>query len=302
MAYIRKKAIKGKIYYSLVENTKKGIRTLESYGTSPPVKYRPQLIKGFAEEELKKIPDESVDLIIIDPPYGIDFDTRYRNEKEETIGTISLDNEKIFKTFPDVVRQCYRILKNNRALYCFSRWDVTERFRSILNKYFVIKNRLNWVKNNWSAGDLSGSYASQCEDIIFAVKGKHVLKEGRHTDFLHEKKKGEIKLFGRVGGKSLLHSHQKPIELLDFLIKKSSNRGDSILDCYAGSGSTIISAVNLGRKSIGIELNDKYLKIIEDRLEKECYSKVKGIDWKDTSMLKKEITSKIKISTTKHLN
>jgi len=264
MAQITKRKIKGKYYYSLIQRVKGKMKTLESYGTSPPVKYKPQLIKGFAEEELKKIPDESVDLIIIDPPYGINYDTNFRNEESDTIGAISLDNEKIFEIFPDVIRECYRILKNNSALYCFARWDVTERFRAILSKYFVIKNRLNWVKNNWSMGDLNGSYAMQCEDILFAVKGRHILNDGRSTDVLK---------FDRVAGQSLLHSHQKPIDLLNFLIKKSSKRGDCVLDCYAGSGSTIISSVNLGRKSIGIELNDKYLNIIKDRLEKRVLYK-----------------------------
>lgn len=275
MAYIQKLRKKNKTYYSLVEKKKMKngwrVKTLESYGTSPPVKYKPTIIKGFAEEELKKIPDESVDLIIIDPPYGIEYNTNFRNEESDTIGEISLDNEKIFETFPEVVSQCFRIMKNNSAIYVFSRWDVTGRFIGLLSKYFRIKNRLNWVKNNWSMGDLEGAYAGQCEDIIFAVKGRHILNNGRSTDF---------QKFDRVAGQSLLHSHQKPIELMNFLIDKSSKRGDTILDCYAGSGSTIISGVNKGRKTITIELNDKYLNIIENRLEKECYTKMKGIDWK----------------------
>jgi len=275
MTSIRKQKLKGKYYYSLIKRVKKKGKwnyiTLESYGTSPPVKYKPQLIKGFAEVELKNIPDESVDLIIIDPPYSIEYNTNFRNEESNTLGEISLDNDKIFETFPDVVRECYRILKKNSAFYCFSRWDVSEKFIKIIEKYFKIKNNLIWVKNNWSMGDLTGSYAGQYENIIFAIKGKHILNNGRHSDILK---------FDRVAGKSLLHSHQKPLKLLDFLIKKSSKAGDVVLDYYAGSGSTIISAVNLGRKSVCVELNDKYLNIIKDRLEKECYSNIKGINWK----------------------
>ena len=114
MAHIRKQIKKGKTYYYLVEKVKGKVKTLESYGTSPPVKYKPQLIKGFAEHELKQIPDESVDLIIIDPPYGIGFDTGFR--EGDNIGKISLDNKKIFETFPDVIRECYRILKDNSAI------------------------------------------------------------------------------------------------------------------------------------------------------------------------------------------
>lgn len=275
MTSIRKIKLKGKTYYSLIKRVKtnKGwrIKTLESYGTHKPVAYQPNIIKGFAEEELKKIPDESVNLIIIDPPYGIEFNTNFRNEESETIGEISLDNEKIFETFPEVVRECFRILKNNSALYCFSRWDVTSQFKAILSKYFRIKNRLNWVKNNWSMGDLNGSYAMQCEDILFAVKGRHILNKGRNTDYLP---------YSRVSNQSLFHSHQKPIDLLNFIIDKSSKMGDTVLDCYMGSGSTIIAAVNKGRKSIGIELNDKYIEVTNKRLEKECYTKVNGIEWR----------------------
>ncbi len=264
MSSVRKHKIDGKIYYSLIKRIKVKdkwrYKTLESYGTQKPVAYQPKIIKGFAEEELKKIPDESVDLIIIDPPYGIEFDTNFRTEESETIGEISLDNEKIFETFPEVVRECYRILKNNSALYCFSKWSATHKFIEPLQKYFRIKNRLNWVKNNWSMGDLTGSYAMQCEDIIFAVKGRHILNDGRDTDYLN---------FPRVSNHALLHSHQKPTELLDFLIKKSSKKGDTVLDCYMGSGSTIISAANLGRKSIGIELNDKYIEVLNKRLSEE---------------------------------
>jgi len=272
MAHIRTKKSRGKIYYYLVEKKKGKVKTLESYGTSPPVKYKPLLIKGFAEAELKNIPDESVDLIIIDPPYAIEYNTNHRKETPDTLGEISLDNEKIFETFPDVVRECYRILKNNSAIYVFTRWDVAGKFIDILNKYFNVKNSLSWIKNNWSMGDLTGSYASQKEEIIFAVKGRHILKGRRDTDVLK---------FSRVSGKKLLHSHQKPTDLLDFLIEKSSKRGDTVLDCYAGSGSTIISATNLGRKAICIELNEKHISIIKKRLEEECYLKTKGINWKD---------------------
>ena len=260
MVYIRKKTKDGKEYYSLVENTKTGIRTIKSYGRTKPVAHQPKIIKGFAEEELKKLPDNSVDLIIIDPPYGIEFNTNYRKEESETIGEINLDNDKIFETFPEVVRECFRILKNKSALYCFSRWDTTDQFKTILGKYFHIKNRLNWVKNNWSMGDLSGSYAMQCEDILFCVKGRHILRKGRPSDFLK---------FDRVGNQKLLHSHQKPLKLLDFLIQNSSNRGDVVLDCYMGSGSTLISAANNLRKPIGIELSQKYIDVFNERVKNE---------------------------------
>jgi len=262
MTSIRKQKVNGKTYYSLIERIKvKGkwlYKTIESYGTTAPSNSNIQIIKGFAEAELKNIPDRSVNLIIIDPPYGIEYDTNFRNGESETLGEISLDNEKIFETFPDVIRECFRVLKDNSALYCFCRWDVAERFRAILSDYFTIKNNLIWLKNNWSMGDLTGAYAGQYENILFCVKGKHKLNNGRSPDILK---------FDKVAGKKLEHSHQKPLKLLDFLIKKSSKAGDVVLDCYAGSDSTLLSAKRLHRKGIGIELDERYIKVMNKRLK-----------------------------------
>ena len=285
MASIRKQKIKGKVYYSLIERVKIKdkwrYKTLESYGTKLPKVNDIRIIKGFAEEEIKKLPDNSVDLIIIDPPYGIDYNTNHRKDLNKNLGKITLDNKKIFKTFPIVIQECFRVLKNNSALYCFCRWDTLNSFKEIIERYFNIKNNLIWVKNNWSMGDLKGSYAGQYENILFCVKGKHKLNNGRATDILK---------FDRVAGNSLLHSHQKPIELLNFLIKKSTKPNGVVMDCYMGSGSTIISAVGLGRGSIGIELNDKYLEIVNKRLEKECYNKVNSIEWKECSQTNRDTT------------
>ncbi len=262
MTSIRKQKVNGKTYYSLIERIKKkgkwGYKTIESYGTSPPNNSNIKIIKGFAEAELKNIPDKSIDLIIIDPPYSIEYYTNHRKQQDENIGSISLDNDLIFKTFTKVIQECYRILKDNTALYCFCRWDVSDKFKSIIEKYFVIKNDLIWMKNNWSMGDLTGAYAGQYENILFCVKGKHKLNNGRSPDILK---------FDRVSNKKLFHSHQKPIKLLDFLIKKSSKAGDTVLDCYAGSGSTLLSAKRLHRKCIGIELDERYIKVIKKRLK-----------------------------------
>ncbi len=269
MASIRKQKIKGKVYYSLIERVKVKskwrYKTLESYGSKLPEANDIRIIKGFAEEEIKKLPDNSVDLIIIDPPYGIGYDTNFRKDKDKNLGKITLDNEKIFKTFPLVIQECFRVLKDNSALYCFCRWDTLNSFKDIIERYFNIKNNLVWVKNNWSMGDIKGSYAGQYENILFCVKGKHKLNNGRATDILK---------YDRVAGKSLLHSHQKPLRLLDFLIKKSSKSGDVVLDCYAGSGSTLVSAKKLHRKAIGIELEQRYIKVIEERLGKEPVHKI----------------------------
>lgn len=272
MAFIKKTKIKNKTYYSLVEKIKVGskwkIKTLESYGQNSPQDFSPTLIKGFAEQELKKIPDNSVNLIIIDPPFSISFDTNHRKNKPDNIGSIEFDDKKILLIFPDIVRELYRILKPNSAFYCFSRWDVCDKFIDIIKNYFEIKNNLIWEKNNWSMGDLTGAYAGQYENIIFAVKGKHKLNKGRHPDILK---------FDRVAGKKLKHSHQKPTDLLKFIITKSSKRGDVVIDCFMGSGSVGVACKELGRQFIGIELDERYFDIAKNRILKKGREKPQNI-------------------------
>lgn len=138
------------------------------------------------------------------------------------------------------------------AFYCFCNCDNVEFFKTEIIKHFKFKNILIWVKNNWTAGDLKGAYAKQTEYIIYAVKGRHILNGRRDSDVL---------FYPRVAGKKQLHQNQKPVELLEYLIKKSSNTGDLVFDPFLGSGSTGVACLNLNRKFIGIELDEEYFNI-----------------------------------------
>ncbi len=133
-------------------------------------------------------------------------------------------------------------------------------FKQEFEKYFKFKNILIWVKNNWTAGDLKGAYAKKTEFILFGSKGRHILNGKRNSDVLS---------FKRVVGKKQLHQNQKPVDLLEFLIKKSSNEGDTVLDCFMGSGSTGVACVNTNRNFIGIELDNDYFNIAKKRIGDE---------------------------------
>lgn len=214
------------------------------------------LYQGDCLEVLPTLEEESVDLVIIDPPYGICFDTNYRIKKNESTGAILNDDKFAFEIMERIIPDLYRVLEDGGALYSFSRWDVYPRFKEIIESKFQIKNLLVWMKNNWSMGDLKGAYASQYENIIYAVKGRHILNGGRDTDILN---------FDRVGSNNLIHSHQKPEKLIKYLIEKSSKEDDTVLDCFLGSGTTLYVCQNNRRSCIGIELDSKYINIIKNR-------------------------------------
>lgn len=148
-------------------------------------------------------------------------------------------------------------------MYWFTRWDKVDEQKPMLEKLgFNVKNNIIWMKNNWSMGDLKGSYAGQYECILFCHKGRRELNEvegrKRHADILQ---------FDRIAPTRLKHSHQKPVELIELLIKKSSDVGDVVLDAFMGSGTTAVASVNTGRQFIGFELEEEYWEIANRRIE-----------------------------------
>lgn len=210
---------------------------------------------GDCLELLGDIKDKSIDLVIIDPPYLKSYSTGYRKNIERKNTEILNDREfnydKLFSEYK-------RIMKEDAHLYVFGCWQKCDYFKKIIEKYFKIKNKLIWVKNNWTAGDIFWTYGQSYEEIWFCSNGRKRLNGGRDRDCL---------FYNRVAGKSQLHLNQKPIELIEFLIEKSSKIGDVILDSFMGSGTTGVACNNLKREFIGMELDEKYFKIAEKRLD-----------------------------------
>lgn len=213
------------------------------------------LIHGDALIELPKLEDGSIELIIVDPPYLKAYSTGHRKNVKRS--TTEIPNDRILD-YDFLFCQFKRILKPDGHLYFFGCWQTSDYTKQTLEKYFKIKNKLIWVKNNWTAGDLFWSYGQSYEEIWFATNGRKKLNGRRDRDVL---------LYDRVAGKQQLHLNQKPLDLIKFLIEKSSVPGDSILDGFAGSGTTLVAAKELGRNYIGIELEENNIKIIEERLK-----------------------------------
>lgn len=211
-----------------------------------------ELWQGDCLELMKNIPDGSVDLVLTDPPYGMDFKSNHRKEKYNKI-----QNDKNLEWLERYISECYRALKNDSAIYCFCSWHNVDVFKQAIEKKFKIKNILIWEKNNNSMGDLKGSYAPKYEMIIFAHKGRKLLNGFRYADIIKA---------NRTGNKN--HPTEKPVDLLETFIKNSSDENAVVFDGFMGSGSTGVACVNTGRKFIGIELDQGYFDIAKKRIEK----------------------------------
>ena len=207
---------------------------------------------------MKQIENESIDLIVTDPPYLIKYKTNRRKNKDHDFCSEILndDNEQLII---DYIRECYRILKNNTAMYMFCNCDKVDFFKQELeNAGFKIKNMIIWVKNNWTAGDLKAQFGKQYEIIFLVNKGRKCFNGKRITD---------VWMFDKISGKKQLHQNQKPVDLLKQCILKHSDENDIIFDGFMGSGSTGVACIETNRKFIGVELDKKYFEIAKERID-----------------------------------
>lgn len=203
---------------------------------------------------METMDSNSVDLIVTDPPYGMNYQSSRRTDKHDKIG---FDDPEDTNWVIPFLKESYRVLKDDSHIYIFCNDYLFGMFREWLEHCgFTVKRTLVWVKNNHTSGDLEGDYANKTEWIIFAHKGRRLLNDGRDTNVLN---------FNRESNTDD-HPTPKPIDLLAFLIKKSSNEGDIVFDPFIGSGSTAIACKMLKRQYIGCEIDKKYFDIAEARI------------------------------------
>lgn len=155
------------------------------------------------------------------------------------------------------IEECFRILKDNTAIYLFCSWHHIDFFKQEFEKYFKLKNLIVWNKNNHGSGDLKGAYAPKHELILYGHKGRSLFREKRIPDVID---------FPKVPSKQLLHPTEKPVGLLELFIKNSSDKDNIIFDGFMGSASTVIACLNTGRQYIGFELDNKYYNIANERV------------------------------------
>ena len=216
---------------------------------------------------MNKLPDNSIDLIVTDPPYLMNYKTNRRKNKEHEFSKEILndDNYELTKSY---IKECYRVLKNDTAFYCFANSNKIDFFKQEIEKYFNLKNIIIWVKNNHTAGDLLAQYGKQYEVIFYANKGRKEIIGKRITDIWH---------FNKVPTNLLVHQNQKPIDLIKQCIKKSSTEDDIVFDGFMGSGTTAIAVKLLNRRFIGCELDElEYRKALKriGKLDKSYYEEL----------------------------
>lgn len=232
-------------------------------------------------ELLKTIPDESIDMVLTDPPYAIGFDggagwdSQWKTEKDYLAWCAEWTEE------------CARVLKPNRMLVVWGtlKTDTFLRYKlDVLNSLdgMVGQNEVIW-SYNWG-GRTKKNFArkheyawcySKGEDYLFNaddIRVERKMQKSMRTGDKHEK--GTIPTLiweqnNHTMSKDFVNWHPttKNVSILERLVKAYTNPGDTVLDLFMGSGSTAVACENTGRNSIGCEKSDKYYPKLLERLE-----------------------------------
>ena len=223
-----------------------------------------KLICGDCLRTLKNIPDESIDLLVTDPPYP----TTSRGSAGNSGGMLQKEINKKGKVFnfnnincKEYAPEFYRILKDGSHCYIMTNHiNLIDMLNTFTNCGFHFIKSLIWNKGNKIMGQY---YMSQFEYILFFRKGKgKKINNCGTSDILFVK---NIKT--KDNNNNNLHDTEKPVELMKILIENSSNENDLIIDPFMGIGTTGIACKELNRNFIGIELDEKYFNIAKERIK-----------------------------------
>jgi len=245
------------------------------------------IIQGDCIEQLKKIPDKSVDLVFADPPYNLQLGgdlLRPDNSKVDAVDD-HWDQFESFKAYDEFTRawmaECQRVLKDDGALWVIGSYHNIFRVGTVLQDLgFWILNDVVWRKTNPMPNFKGTRFANAHETLIWASKSRG----GKRYTFNYDAMKmanddvqmrsdwtlslctGEERIKGADGLKA--HPTQKPEALLYRVILSSSRPGDVILDPFFGVGTTGAAAKRLGRRFIGIERESDYIAHAKERIRK----------------------------------
>lgn len=211
------------------------------------------IIHGDSLQLLPTLEKNSFDLLLSDPPYGMDFKSGWNNQEK-------IANDKIEDTinlFENILRESVPLLKDDAHFYLFGNIDYLPQIKPIIEKYLNIKNILIWDRRVIGMGDLK-TYGFSYDIVYFGYNKKWKDLNGtRERDILQ---------FNRVTPAANIHPTEKPIDLLEYLIKKSTKENDKILEPFAGGGSTLIACQNTNRLATGIEIEEQYFNLIKKRI------------------------------------
>lgn len=212
-----------------------------------------ELIKGDALEKIKSIKNNSINAVIVDPPYMI-------NTKSDHEGKLNAwaDYCNASYWYEAWMRETQRVLKNDGCFWTFLNWRSFVTFqKASCNIGWAMESVLVWDKEWIGPGGSRGLRPSYELVALFAMPSFAIQDRGLY----------DIQRFPWSSIKPHGHPAEKPVNLLKWLIENSTAKGDIVADWFMGSGTTGEAAISTGRDFIGIEMSDKWMDVAKKRIE-----------------------------------
>lgn len=211
------------------------------------------LMLGDCLERMREIPDGSVDMILADPPYGMNLTPQRETGK---FRGVKIKNDNTLAWTKCFFLECFRVTpKNSVSMFFCNHHCVSEFISSAKVAGFEVKNILVWDKGHFGMG---GNWRPVHELILVCSKGRFVT---------HSNNLKTIIKFKKVHHSRAVHPTEKPVDMLEHLISEPDYNPNTVLDPFMGSGTTGVAAKNLGRSFIGIEMDEAYFEIAKNRIK-----------------------------------
>lgn len=232
-----------------------------------------RLINGDCLVSMERISDDSVDLLLTDPPYNLGLfmqerSTNLKRMRDNYFGAAGWDNlgsDDWAESMDEFFGEAARVLRKGGALIVFMAVIKLETLIDLAQKHgFYYKTTGAWHKLNPMPRNMNLHFINSTESWVYFINGAKTGTFNNHGKALHDFFETSVtpkseKTFGK-------HPTQKPIELMDYFVNTLSNPGDVVLDPFMGSGSSGVSAKQLGRRFVGIELDENYFDIAVKRM------------------------------------
>lgn len=241
-----KSALKKFLRYAQEAERELAVRQfLASARENPTTSTAPEPRLGTALDILRTRPDHSVDLFLFDPPYGVNLDSENIGRYQATGSVHFADTpESALATFAAVLPDIRRVLKPDGHLYCFCGIKVLGEVLSLLSQAGLEPDSipLVWIKNTDMLVDFNYRFSGGWEPIVFCPSSRML-----------SRKRSSVFTFDAVRSTEKANVAEKPTDLLKELILMSTREGEVVYDPFAGSGSTLVAATELGRVAQGSE-------------------------------------------------
>ncbi|OEH86023.1 adenine methyltransferase [Desulfuribacillus stibiiarsenatis] len=207
----------------------------------------------------EQIPEESVDLIIADPPFNLAFGGTTQTKTGKPRFSITQNDNLEFKEYMRFtlkwLNEAYRILKKRRHIYVFIDWRMYAYLSLWMKRAgFIIKNLIVWDKQHIGLGH---HYRFQHEFLIFAVKSKD---KNRRTKC---RSTSDIWRIPKISNHKLTHPYEKPVELMDKIIINSTEESELVVDFFAGCGTVLSACINNNRDCIAFEIDSYFYDLMK---------------------------------------